>query len=243
MENITFEKIKEIIDSADKDTVNQVYKYLWSGYVREDVKNALDVYIESGDLREAYADIITNEAVMNIVENGRLDCNLSYNDNINNAIRKAVAENVPQYDCEDIEWNSDGSLSFLIRNSYLTYDCFDRFWEENPEELNKFLSSMGISRENLEKWKAELGMKDSTIINVLEEAECLNTIFISAVISTGNKVTLSGDFGAYSIKGIMVDEFEEKDFLFEADKFLKTIYGRSLEQEMKSNSLREEIAR
>lgn len=85
-----FEKVKEILDSLDSVVRDQVYRYLWADYVKEDVQNALDVYIESGDLSEKDADMVKADVVERIVDEGDLDSNISYNQNIDNFVEEAM---------------------------------------------------------------------------------------------------------------------------------------------------------
>ena len=74
------------IDSLSEEKKDKIYRMLWSGYVKEDVKSYAD----------NIGTILSNEEIEVIVQRyvycGDYDCNLSYWDNIENLIKEVKGE-------------------------------------------------------------------------------------------------------------------------------------------------------
>ena len=86
----TIDEVKIYLDSLDAETRDAAYRYLQSDYVRADVRNLIDVYIESDDINEADAKLIEDDVVERYVYNCEYDCNVSYNDTLDTLVNEAM---------------------------------------------------------------------------------------------------------------------------------------------------------
>lgn len=89
--------LKHIVDGLDAVEKDDLYRYLWSDHVREDVESRLDSDYEdrilnaSGETDEERLEAVIKNVVERYVYDGDYDCNLSYWENIDNLIEKAVS--------------------------------------------------------------------------------------------------------------------------------------------------------
>lgn len=75
------EKNWELVNSLSPKDRDEVYRYLWAGHVREDVRARAEEILEP-----ALAEDEVDRAAYLYVYEGEYDCNLSYWDNIDNLI-------------------------------------------------------------------------------------------------------------------------------------------------------------
>ena len=94
---LTNKTLKHIIDGLDSVEKDDVYRYLWSEYVREDVK-AVMADREDADENEVKLLRIIDYVVEHYVYEGNYDCNLSYWENIDNLITQAIEDCRADYD-------------------------------------------------------------------------------------------------------------------------------------------------
>lgn len=81
-------EIKNKIDKLNENERNEVFKYLWSKYIKEDVQYICEEF--NIKLDDTHIDRI----VYDYVYNGNYDNDISYWDNIKAVIRKEIANKV-----------------------------------------------------------------------------------------------------------------------------------------------------
>lgn len=88
--------LKHIVDGLDAVEKDDLYRYLWADHVREDVESRLASDYEemmlnaSGETDEDHLKAVVENVVERYVYDGDYDCNLSYWENIDNLIEKAM---------------------------------------------------------------------------------------------------------------------------------------------------------
>lgn len=88
--------LKHIVDGLDAIEKDDLYRYLWSEHVREDVESRLSSDYEemmltaSGETDEDRLKAVIENVVERYVYDGDYDCNLSYWENIDNLIEEAM---------------------------------------------------------------------------------------------------------------------------------------------------------
>lgn len=80
--------IKDLVKSLNPTEKDDLYRELWSEYVREDIISFID-----DDLMAKLEHDDINEMVRRYVYDGEYDCNLSYWDNIQNLIDDYLRRN------------------------------------------------------------------------------------------------------------------------------------------------------
>lgn len=93
-------EIKQFIDNCSNQDKDDIYRYLWSDHIREDVRSRLN---EDENISDAHSDDIVEMVVEAYVYNGDYDCDLSYWSNIETLISQAKESLFTNNNCKEKE--------------------------------------------------------------------------------------------------------------------------------------------
>lgn len=85
-DDTTFEDIKPFLDNCDPILSDQIYRYLWTDHVIEDIKS----HMEKMEITLTDEEIKT--AAKDHTYHGDYDCNLTYWENIENNINNVLSD-------------------------------------------------------------------------------------------------------------------------------------------------------
>lgn len=85
LNELSNEEFFEQIDSLNAERKDELYRYLWVNYVREDVREALKDY-DTAHLSNKDIELLINDCADQLVYNGKYNCNMDYWSNLEELI-------------------------------------------------------------------------------------------------------------------------------------------------------------